>query len=124
MTGPPSIQPTDSVGELTARASEATGLEDFGSDSWREGLALLIDTLEHAPGVTESGRGDLFRQFVDALVNRLRVVEYRAQHNEVADEVIQPPVVILGLPRTGTTVASCLLDQDPSRRSLLNWEAS
>ena len=41
-----------------------------------------------------------------------RVVSYREQRPEVAEEQVRRPLVILGLPRTGTTVASCLLDQD------------
>ena len=110
--------------QILERAVEATGLDDAGGDSWREGLRILLDTLDHAPGVTESGRGDLHRQFAEALANRLRVIDYHARHPELADERIERPLVILGLPRTGTTVASCLLDQDPRRRSLLNWEAS
>jgi hypothetical protein len=110
--------------DIAARASEATGLDDFGDQSWREGLAILLDTLRTTPGVIDEGRDNLHRQFTDALANRLKVVDYRARHPEVAAERIERPLVILGLPRTGTTVASCLLDQDQRRRSLLNWEAS
>jgi sulfotransferase family protein len=109
---------------LATRARERTALDDFGGDSWRDGLVILVDTLEHAPGVNPAGRSDLYRQFVDALVNRLRVVDYAKQHPALADTPIDRPLVILGLPRTGTTVASCLLDADPKRRSLLNWEAA
>ena len=47
----------------------------------------------------------------------------RGDHAEVADEQVKRPLVILGLPRTGTSLASYLLDQDPHRRSLLTWEA-
>lgn len=112
------------VDELVARASERTGLDDLGPDSWREGLGVLVETLETAPAVTPPGRDDLYRQFVDALANRLRVVDYVAKHPEVKGERVERPLVILGLPRTGTTVASYLLDQDPARRSLLNWEAA
>jgi hypothetical protein len=112
------------VDELAARASEATGLDDLGSDSWREGLGVLVETLETAPTVTPAGRDDLYRQFVDALANRQRVVDHVATHPEVERERIERPLVVLGLPRTGTTVASYLLDQDPARRSLLNWEAA
>jgi len=112
------------VDELVGRASERTGLQDLGPHSWREGLRILVETLETAPAVTPEGRDDLYRQFVDALTNRLRVVDHVARHPEVKDERIERPLVILGLPRTGTTVASYLLDQDPARRSLLNWEAT
>jgi hypothetical protein len=112
------------VDELVDRAAERTGLDDLGSDSWSEGLQILVETLETAPEVTPDGRADLYRQFVDALANRLRVVEYVATHPDVIDEDVERPLVILGLPRTGTTAASYLLDQDPARRSLLNWEAA
>jgi len=112
------------VDDLVARACERAGLDDLGAGSWREGLAILVDTLEHAPGMTAAGREDLHRQYVDALGNRLRVVDHLNRHPEVAEGRIERPLVILGLPRTGTTVASYLLDQDPQRRSLLNWEAA
>ena len=65
----------------------------------------------------------MYGQFVDALWNRLRIVDYVKHHPEVADERVERPLVVLGLPRTGTSLASYLLDQDPLRRSLLTWEA-
>jgi hypothetical protein len=109
--------------ELVTRACELAGLEDFGTDSWQEGLRLLIDTCESAPGVNAGGREFVYGQFVDALWNRLRVIDYVRLHPEIADERIDRPLVVLGLPRTGTSLASYLLDQDPRRRSLLTWEA-
>ena len=44
MSGPSTTATT--VNELVTRASERAGLDDFGSDSWREGLTLLVDTVE------------------------------------------------------------------------------
>ena len=38
------------------------------------------------------------------------------------DSPVESPLIVLGMPRTGTTVISYLLDQDPSRRSLLHWQ--
>jgi hypothetical protein len=111
------------IDDLVTRACERAGLEDFGGDSWREGLTLLVDTVESTPGVSPGGREFVYGQFVDALWNRLRVVDYRKRHPEVADERVDSPLVVLGLPRTGTSLASYLLDQDPLRRSLLTWEA-
>jgi len=109
--------------DLVTRACERAGLDDFGGDSWRDGLQLLVDTCESAPGVNPGGREFVYGQFVDALWNRLRVVDYCKRHPEVAGEQVRRPLVILGLPRTGTSLASYLLDQDPLRRSLLTWEA-
>jgi sulfotransferase family protein len=111
------------VDELVARARERAGLEDLGADSWREGLGLLVETCESALGVNAGGREYVYGQIVDALWNRLRVVDYVKRHPQITDEPIERPLVVLGLPRTGTSLASYLLDQDPSRRSLLTWEA-
>ncbi len=111
------------VDELATRACERAGLDDFGGDSWRAGLHLLVESCESAPGVNPGGREFVYSQFVDALWNRLRVVDYVKHHPEILDEHIERPLVVLGLPRTGTSLASYLLDQDPLRRSLLTWEA-
>jgi Sulfotransferase family len=117
MTCPP-------LDDLITRACERAGLDDFGGDSWREGLSLLVDTVESAPGVDAGGRDYVYSQFVDSLWNRLRIVDYIKQHPEVVEERVERPLVVLGLPRTGTSLASYLLDQDPRRRSLLTWEAA
>jgi Sulfotransferase family len=114
---------SQSPDELVGRACERAGLDDFGGDSWREGLRLLVDSVESTPGVNPGGREFVYGQFVDALWNRLRIVDYLRQHPEVPEERVERPLVILGLPRTGTSLASYLLDQDPQRRSLLTWEA-
>jgi Sulfotransferase family len=114
---------TTAAGDLITRACERAGLDDFGGESWRDGLNVLVDTIESAPGVNAGGSDFVYSQFVDALWNRLRIVDYRKQHPEVTDEKIERPLVVLGLPRTGTSLASYLLEQDPDRRSLLTWEA-
>lgn len=111
------------VDALVERASARTGLDNLGPDSWREGLAILVETLKTAPEVTPGGRAELYRQMAEALENRLRIVHYVGENPAVLRQRVTRPLVILGLPRTGTTVASYLLDQDPARRSLLNWEA-
>lgn len=108
---------------LAQRAAERAGLDDFGPDSWQEGLAILIGTLESFPGILPAGRDAMYAQYVDALWNRLRVVDYVKRHPELTGRPVEKPLFVVGLPRTGTTVASNLLDQDQGRRSLLKWEA-
>ena len=111
------------VDDLVSRACERAALDDFGGDECREGLSLLVETCESTPGVNPGGREFVYGQFVDALWNRLRVIDYVKAHPEVVDQRVERPLVVLGLPRTGTSLASYLLDQDVSRRSLLTWEA-
>ena len=123
MTSPRATQSATALDDIVTRACERAGLDDFGGDAWREGLSLLVDTCESAPGVNPGGRDFIYGQFIDALWNRLRVVDYVKDHPEVNEQRVERPLVVLGLPRTGTSLASYLLDQDPSRRSLLTWEA-
>ena len=109
--------------DLVARACERAGLDDFGGDSWREGLRSAGRDVRVRARRQPGGREFVYGQFVDALWNRLRVVDYCKRHPEVATSRFERPLVVLGLPRTGTSLASYLLDQDPLRRSLLTWEA-
>jgi hypothetical protein len=108
--------------DALALAQERTGLTGLDSASWREGLAVVLDDLDH-PSVTAQGRALVVERSVDALARRLQVHDYVQSHPEIRDETIERPLVVLGMPRTGTTVASYLLAQDPARRSLLHWEA-
>lgn len=110
------------VDDVLALAQEQTGLAEVGSDSWREGLGHVLAGADD-DRVSDRGRDSILRQAVKLLANRMRVHAYVEDHPEVKDERIERPLFILGMPRTGTTVASYLLAQDPARRSLLNWEA-
>jgi len=80
---------TQRFDELVSRACERAGLNDFGDDSWQEGLRLLINSCESAPGVNPGGREFVYSQFVDALWNRARVIDYFRQHPEIADEKVE-----------------------------------
>lgn len=113
----------DVVEGLVGQARDRTGLTDLGSDSWRDGLTRLVTSVESYPTAQPAGRAYVYGQYVEALAVRLRVVDYLASHPEVRAERIERPLVVLGLPRTGTTLASHLLDQDPARRSLLKWQS-
>jgi Sulfotransferase family len=114
---------TMTVDDVAEEAIARAGLSDFGPDDWREGLGVLLGELDRSAAVTDSGYLAVTARYVDALWNRLRVVDYAKQHPELRSGETRRPLVILGMPRTGTTVASHLLDQDPAHRSLLNWEA-
>jgi hypothetical protein len=114
-----SVSTPDDVLEL---ARERTGLTEIESDAWRPGPNVLLGELNTSQVIAPHGRDYLVEQIVSALSNRLRVNDYVQQHPEVLEETIERPLVTLGMPRTGTTVISYLLDKDPARRSLLNWE--
>ena len=97
---------------LLAQACERTGLDDFGSDSFREGLEILVRSVEEAPIAKPEARDVHYSWCLKALVNRLRVTDYAKTHAEVLTEKVERPLIVMGMPRSGTTLASNLLDQD------------
>ncbi|MBP2455319.1 sulfotransferase family protein [Mycolicibacterium lutetiense] len=103
-------------------AAAKTGLSEVDSDSWREGLAIILDEINNSQAYSESGRDRIISDCVKALGRRLQVHDYIQSHPEVLDIPVQRPLFVLGMPRTGTTVISYLLDQDPARRSLVHWQ--
>jgi hypothetical protein len=108
--------------DILRRAQEQTGLRELDSDSWREGLDVILNLIDD-PRMSDGGIAAVQKRCVDALANRLRVHAYVEAHPQVREEKIECPLFIMGMPRTGTTVASYLLGQDPARRPLLKWEA-
>lgn len=109
--------------ELIDVACEAAGGRDFGNAyGWSDGLELLCEGLVDEAGLSPLGVEIAHAHMVRALVNRLQVFAWRTAHPEVADRRIHQPVVILGQPRTGTTLLHDLLSLDPGFRTPLTWE--
>lgn len=113
------VSTTDDVFKL---AAQRTGLTEIDSDSWRDGLAIMLDELNSSAAFTPFGRERVLTDATDALGRRMQVHAYIQEHPEVLDAPVERPLIVLGMPRTGTTVISYLLDQDPARRSLLHWQ--
>ncbi len=109
--------------DFLSAAKEATGLSDFGeSDEFLTGLRLLCADLSDAPNIDDAARTRLTGAISGNLANRLRLVEERQRLPAVCEEVIDGPVVLIGLPRTGTTALVDLMAQDPAARAPLHWE--
>jgi hypothetical protein len=108
--------------QLLAAAERETALDDFGEDSFRPGLRELLRGLEGEAQLTLLGRGMARSTVVNALATRLRLVDWRKRHPEVAEQAIRRPLFVLGMPRTGTTLLHGLLAQDPAARAPLTWE--
>lgn len=107
--------------ELIDEARQQTGLEAFDSDSYREGLEVLIADM-NALSYPESGAARNRNSLISLLSTRLKTTDYLAKRPELLDRPIEKPVFVFGIPRTGTTLLSNLLACDPSRRSPLTWE--
>ncbi len=110
------------VDALLATAMAATGRDDMGEPAWREGLERLLDDLEGSARLNELGRTIVETEVAGYLSNRMEILAWRRDHPEVAEGAVTRPIVIVGQPRTGTTILYDLLAQDPANRAPLTWE--
>lgn len=108
---------------LLTAATERSGLDDFGDPAFRERLDVLCTALREEAGLCDSGMAMAFEQLVGSLVNRLRLEALISDHPEIEDIAIERPIIICGLPRTGTTHLHNLLAADPALRHLPYWES-
>lgn len=108
---------------LAARAIEATGLSDFGDPWIFENLDALIPILNSEAELTEVGVGGAEAMIVTALTNRLRHVDLIKRHPEILDEKVDIAAVVVGLPRTGSTMLHRMLSSAPGMTGVKWWEA-
>src|ERR1700760_2106775 len=108
---------------LHARATADTGLQDFGPDDYRERLDVYLGALRDIDGLHGAGVVNFYGQLLQLLKNRLLLTDLLRRHPEVDDIALQPPVVIAGLPRTGTTHLHNLLAAPPTFRTMPYWES-
>jgi len=109
--------------DILAQARQRTGLSDFGPDDFRERLRLLVDEWGGDPDLTGIGRFALQRHLVRYACNRLLIRDTLRRHPEILDLTIETPIVVVGLPRTGTTHLLNLMAADRRFRSLPLWES-
>lgn len=112
------------VDALLNQAQAQAGLDDFGADTYAEGLTAYCESVNADARLSEVGAVAIPGTVVAALVNRLRVVDWLRRHPEVANEPIDAPIIVVGMFRAGTTFLSHVLDQDLGNRALLRWEAN
>ena len=113
----------DAVENLLRAARAETGLNEFGDDSFLEGLERLVRSLQNEADLDDVGTYALTEMLRGLLKSRLQIEDWYRRHPEIDDEVIEQPLIGLGLPRTGSTALSFLLAADPNARSLLLWMA-
>jgi hypothetical protein len=113
-----------SVNEIENAAVEQTGLNDFGPDSYRDGLAVLLASLRDEARLNDRGEAFIYPRIVGYLCQRLQVEDWYRRHPDIDGAPIVAPLIGLGLPRTGSTALSMLLAQDPEVRYLRRWESA
>jgi len=115
-------QVTLSAGAVLAAAVARTGLEDFGPDDFRERLALQLEEVDQDPERTGLGRLTVWNDALRAAANRLRIRDLLKRHPEIRRVEIRKPIIVVGLPRSGTTHLVNLIAADQRLRSMPLWE--
>ena len=110
--------------DLMEEAVQLSGLENFGNAPMTEGLTILCHALEEEAELSDKGRETAQAELTDILVQRLKVEEFYRQFEEIEAQCIEAPIMVVGLPRSGTSALSQLLAQDPQNRSILRWEGA
>ncbi len=109
------------VDALVAKARAKEGLEDFGPGPFEEPLGVLVEAYAGAR-LNDTGTYLLGSGIVHSLRMRLRAQEWFRRHPEIADEVVDDPVVVVGMMRSGTTLTQRLLAADPAFQCVHGWE--
>lgn len=107
---------------LLREAKERTGLARFGDETLRERLAAQCRAVDADRGLSGIGRRIVRERLVGLLAARLRFEDYVRRHPEALDVELAAPVIVVGLPRSGTTHLVNLLAADSRFRSLPWWE--
>jgi hypothetical protein len=108
---------------VMAAARSETGLDDFGPTDFVERLEVLCRALRTEAGLNAVGVMSQHAMLTALLRNRLLVEDLVRRHPEILEVEISHPIVICGLPRTGTTHLHNLMSADPGLRSLPYWES-
>ena len=108
--------------EIIDQAKSETGLSDLGEPLFFEGLNKLIDSINNEASLNEIGIQAQPIRIQGLLSNRLRFEEDLKKFPEILDQEIIAPIVIVGLPRTGSTMTHRLLASDPNHTAMLWWE--
>jgi hypothetical protein len=109
---------------IVRSARKRAGGDDLGGESFREPLERYLRSLREEADLNLFGRLAVRGMLEGALRNRFELAGWAREHPEIRSEKIEAPWVIVGLPRTGTSLLSILLGLDPNARALMHWEAA
>jgi hypothetical protein len=108
---------------LLDQGRQETGLSSFGDEEFLDRMAVWLQAVGEDAELGAIGRVGVHRDILRYTKNRLRFEDLIARHPEILDERIEQPIIIAGLPRSGTTHLLNLIAADTRLRSLRYWES-
>ena len=109
------------IQDILDDSRKTAGQGDFGPHDFRPGLEALIATYDGG-AFNERGRRRNRRRLVQLLATRLKMQAAWNAHPEILERPVPKPMVLTGMPRSGTSALFNLLGCDPATRALLLWE--
>lgn len=112
-----------SADALMELARQETGQSDFGDPRLNPPLEVAARAFrqEAWPQMPEPFRRMAIRYLLDFLTSRLQVIADRKSHPGIAGEAIRKPLIIVGPPRSGSTLLHTLLSLDPENITPPHW---
>lgn len=117
------LQVSLDAGDILSEAQSATGLHDFGPMDFLPRLELLCDEWGGDPDLNNLGKLNLRGKLLQFAKSRLLIHDVLQRHPEIHDVAIVAPIVVAGLPRSGTTHLLNLMAADTRLRSLPLWQS-
>jgi len=108
---------------ILEEARQVTGLIDFGPEDFLARLHLLCDEWGQDKDLLTLGRLSLRNKLLQHAKNRLLIQSILQRHPEIHQVEIAAPIVVAGLPRSGTTHLLNLMAADSRLRALPLWES-
>ena len=106
---------------LLKDAQQRTGLADFGPPYFLAGLEKLLESLGQDAHLRFYGRLVMRFMLTNYLSQRLMFVDAQKNKPELFSSLKQPPIIITGLHRSGTTFLHRLLALDPAIDGVPFW---
>ena len=108
--------------EIIAASRTETGLSNIGESEMFDGMGILIDALVHEAKLHANGIEAQRTSLIGFLSNRLRIEDTFRRHPEILNEEIHGPIIIIGLPRSGTTKLQRMIAASPDLQKLPYWK--
>ena len=117
----PPAQFRTALDRLHETVSAEIGSDDFGPADYLPGLTVLLESMDYDPRFSETGRRIAWGMVVEVLRGRGQAVASMKANPGFDAASILAPVVITGVPRTGTTALHRLMAVDPRFQGLQTW---
>lgn len=108
--------------KLKDNAIKKVGFSDFGDPYYEKGLDRIADAVNNDPGLNNLGRLLVKSALIHNLSNRLLLCNELKINKDLGKTDLIPPIIITGLPRSGTTLLHRLLIQDEQNYGTPLWE--